>query len=79
MYYFLLNKLVLPSGSNVSKALKGYAEHVMLLYLQNSRALSSNISRKTLVLANLHDKVNGVSPAAFIIPLLAGTFGCFKA
>lgn len=74
-----IDKLVLPSGSNVSNALRGYAEHVILLYLQNSRALSSNISRKTLVLANLHDSVSGVNLAAFIMPLLAGTLGCFKA
>lgn len=39
--------LVLPSGNKVSKALSVYAEHVILLYLQNSFADNSNISLNT--------------------------------
>lgn len=47
MQNFILYVLVLPSGRSVSKAFSAYAEHVMLLYLQNSFADSSNISLNT--------------------------------
>jgi len=70
-----LNLLVRPSGNKVSSAFSGYAEQVMLLYRQNSLALSSNISRNTSALPSLQASVSGVRPATFTIPLLAGSFG----
>lgn len=76
---FFYDVLVLPSGSSVSSALSGYAEQVILLYLQNSRQDSSSISRKTSARPNWHASVSGVSPALFTIPLRAGNFGCRKA
>lgn len=52
----MITQLVLPSGSSVSNAFSGYPEHVMLLYRQNSRADSSNISRNTSALPSLLKK-----------------------
>lgn len=75
----ILDLLVLPSGSKVSSALRGYPEQVILEYLQNSRADSSSISLNTEALPSWQAKVNGVNPALFILPLLAGTFGWRKA
>jgi hypothetical protein len=72
-------QLVRPSGKRVSKAFKKYAEHVILLYLQNSLAESSSISLNTSALPNLHANVKGVNPALFTIPLLAGSLGCLNA
>lgn len=74
-----LNSLVRPSGSRVSNAFNGYPEQVMLLYRQNSLAESSNISRKTSARPSLQANVNGVRPASFTMPFLAGSFGCRNA
>lgn len=50
----------------------------MLLYLQNSRQLNSNISRNTSERPSLHASVSGVSPALFTMPFFAGNLGCLS-